>query len=234
MKSVFLLMICALTPGNAESKKWISKLSLQLEKIYNDLLELVPWINLLPVPGNFERLYVLDTIPSLQTILDHSQFLESIDFYQQNDNGNANDEWLTKMRECILKANTVAIERINLLDQLAQQCETFSDVEYDFLYERSTKLLRIGYNVDEQRKDNSYYDLLASEARLGIFVAIAQGKLPQESWFALGRLLTNSEDNPILLSWSGSMFEYLMPLLVMPSYENTLLDQTNIATVKSK
>ena len=86
--------------------------------------------------------------------------------------------------------------------------------------------------MEEQRKDNSYYDLLASEARLGIFVAISQGKLPQESWFALGRLLTNSGGDPILLSWSGSMFEYMMPQLVMPSYENTLLHQTNKATVK--
>ena len=221
----------SLIPGDAELKKWISKLSVQLEKIHDDLFELVPWINLLPVPGNFEKLYALDDIPSLHTIRDQSQFLETINFYQQNDNDDANDEWLTKMRECILKANAVATERIHLVDQLAQQCEKFSDVEYDFLYERSTNLLRIGYNVDEQRKDNSYYDLLASEARLGIYVAISQGKLPQESWFALGRLLTNSGGEPILLSWSGSMFEYLMPQLIMPVYENTLLYQTNIATV---
>src|SRR5688572_20595562 len=218
-------------PGDAELKKWITNLSVQLEKIHDDLFELVPWINLLPVPGNFEKLYALDEIPSLHTIRDQSRFLETINFYQQNNNDDANDEWLTKMRECILKANAVATERIDLVDQLAQQCEKFSDVEYDFLYERSTNLLRIGYNVDEQRKDNSYYDLLASEARLGIYVAISQGKLPQESWFALGRLLTNSGGEPILLSWSGSMFEYLMPQLIMPVYENTLLYQTNIATV---
>ena len=226
-----LLNNVSATTADAESNKWISKLSRQSEKIYNDLIELVPWINLLPVPENFERLFVLDTIPSLQTIADHSQYLEAIAFYQQNGNAAANDEWLIKIRECILKANTVAGEKISLLDQLAQQCEKFSDVEYDFLFERSTKLLRIGYNVDEQRKDNSYYDLLASEARLGIFVAISQGKLPQESWFALGRLLTNSGGEPILLSWSGSMFEYLMPQLIMPSYENTLLYQTTVATV---
>ena len=61
--------------------------------------------------------------------------------------------------------------------------------------------------------------------------AIAQGQLPQESWFALGRLLTAAGGEPILLSWSGSMFEYLMPLLVMPTYENTLLDQTCKAAV---
>ena len=64
--------------------------------------------------------------------------------------------------------------------------------------------------------------------RLVNFVAIAQGKLPQESWFALGRLLTSAGGEPVLLSWSGSMFEYLMPLLIMPTYEHTLLDQTYI------
>src|SRR6185437_14651904 len=67
---------------------------------------------------------------------------------------------------------------------------------------------------------------LASEVRLCIFICIGQGKLPEESWFALGRLLTNLEGKSVLLSWSGSMFEYLMPLLVMPTYDNTLLDQT--------
>ncbi|HEV8508326.1 MAG TPA: glucoamylase family protein, partial [Chitinophagaceae bacterium] len=220
------------TPADAELKKWISKLSVQLRSIHDDLFQIVPWINLLPVPENFEKLRALDNIPSLHMIINHSPFLETINFYQQGENNTADNEWLIRMRECILRADTIASERINLLNHLAQQCEELSDLEYDFLYERSTKLLRIGYNVEEQRKDNSYYDLLASEARLGIFVAIAQGKLPQESWFALGRLLTDSGGGPILLSWSGSMFEYLMPQLLMPSYENTLLYQTNIATVK--
>src|SRR5665647_646506 len=136
------------------------------------------------------------------------------------------------MRRLIFKGSNLATDRIRLLDQMAEQCEHFSDVDYSFLFNKTTSLLRIGFNVDDQRKDDSYYDLLASEARLGIFVAIAQGKLPQESWFALGRLLTNSAGEPILISWSGSMFEYLMPQLIMPSYENTLLYQTSKATVK--
>jgi len=99
-------------------------------------------------------------------------------------------------------------------------------MEYDFLYDKPRHLLAIGYNVDERRQDPSYYDLLASEARFCTFVAIAQGQLPQESWFTLGRQLTTAGGEPVLVSWSGSMFEYLMPLLVMPTYENTLLDQT--------
>ena len=85
-------------------------------------------------------------------------------------------------------------------------------MDFEFLYDRTRHLLAIGYNVDERRRDTSFYDLLASEARLASFVAIAQGQLPQESWFALGRLLTTAGGEPVLVSWSGSMFEYLMPL----------------------
>jgi cyclic beta-1,2-glucan synthetase len=113
-----------------------------------------------------------------------------------------------------------------MLQHLAQQACELAEADYDFLYDPSRHLLAIGYNVGERRQDASFYDLLASEARLGSFVAIAQGHLPQESWFALGRLLTVAAGESTLLSWSGSMFEYLMPLLVMPTYDNTLLDQT--------
>jgi len=121
--------------------------------------------------------------------------------------------------------------RIAAINELASKCESLAKMEYEFLYDKNRHLLSIGYNVSELIRDASYYDLLASESRFSCFVAIAQGKLPQESWFALGRLLTNTGGEPILLSWSGSMFEYLMPLLVMPNYEHTLLDQTYRAVV---
>jgi cyclic beta-1,2-glucan synthetase len=124
-----------------------------------------------------------------------------------------------------------AIARGETLERLARQCEQFADVDYDFLYDRKRHLLTIGYSPGEHRSDPSYYDLLASEARLGNFVAIAQGKIPQESWFALGRLLTSAGGDPVLISWSGSMFEYLMPLIVMPAYENSLLHHTYRAVV---
>ena len=117
------------------------------------------------------------------------------------------------------------------IERLATQSGELARMDYGFLFDKTRHLLTIGYNVAERRADSSYYDLLASEARLCSFVAIAQGQLPQESWFALGRLLTGTGGEPVLLSWSGSMFEYLMPLLVMPTYDNTLLDQTCKAAV---
>ena len=120
----------------------------------------------------------------------------------------------------------IARDRIAALDRLAERAGGLAQVEYEFLYDRSRHLLTIGYNVAERRRDSSYYDLLASEARLTSFLGIAEGHLPQETWFALGRLLASVGGDPVLMSWGGSMFEYLMPLLVMPNYENTLLAQS--------
>jgi cellobiose phosphorylase len=135
------------------------------------------------------------------------------------------------LRELAGLGNQRAVERIAVIERLALQSVELARMEYDFLFDKERHLLTIGYNVSERRRDVSYYDLLASEARLYSFVAIAQGQLPQESWFTLGRLLTTAGGEPILISWGGSMFEYLMPLLVMPTYENTLLDQTYKAAV---
>ncbi len=131
-------------------------------------------------------------------------------------------------------AGADARARIEQLQDLAHRAGQFSLMEYGFLFYRTRNLLSIGYNVDDHRLDNSFYDLLASEARLCAFVAIAQGQLAQESWFALGRMLTEVNGTPTLLSWSGSMFEYLMPQLVMPSYPDTLLDQTSRHAVEAQ
>jgi cyclic beta-1,2-glucan synthetase len=139
---------------------------------------------------------------------------------------------LRELAELETEAGRRARARIVAIERLAQQAGKLARMEYDFLFDKGRHLLAIGYNVGERRRDSSYYDLLASEARLCSFVAIAQGQVPQEAWFALGRLLITAGGEPVLLSWSGSMFEYLMPLLVMPTYENTLLDQTCKAAVE--
>ena len=81
-------------------------------------------------------------------------------------------------------------------------------MEYEFLYDKNSHLLSIGYNVSEHKTDRGCYDLLASEARLCSFVAIAQGRMPQEHWFKLGRLISKTDGDPVLVSWGGSMFEY--------------------------
>jgi cyclic beta-1,2-glucan synthetase len=125
-----------------------------------------------------------------------------------------------------------AHQRIVNIERLARQCSDFARMEYGFLLDPPGHLLSVGYHVKEHQLDSSFYDLLASEARLCYFLGVAQGEIPQSSWFALGRLLTTAGGKPVLLSWSGSMFEYLMPLVVMPNYENTLLEQTCRAAVE--
>ena len=139
--------------------------------------------------------------------------------------------WPAEAQAIAAEIRARAAERIAMVERLAQLASEFAVMEYDFLYDSRRDLLAVGFNVSEHRLDTSFYDLLASEARLASFVAIAQGLLPQKGWFTLGRLLAISEGEPVLLSWSGSMFEYLMPLLVMPTYEGTLLDQTCRAAV---
>src|SRR5439155_4883145 len=106
-----------------------------------------------------------------------------------------------------------------------------AEMDFTFLYDQSRDLFSIGFNVSHHRMDSGYYDLLASEARLTSFLTIALGQLKQPHWFALGRLLTAQGGMPALISWSGSMFEYLMPLLIMPTYDNTLLDASYKAAV---
>ncbi len=143
----------------------------------------------------------------------------------------SNGNELTTLQQ-LAGSNEIVSSRIDEIRSLAVQCAELAMAEYGFLFDETRQLLAIGYNVDAARRDDSFYDLLASEARLCCFVAIAQDQIPQESWFALGRLLAGVSGEPILISWSGSMFEYLMPLLIMPAYENTLLDQTCKMSVK--
>jgi len=106
--------------------------------------------------------------------------------------------------------------------------------DFEFLYNRRRKLLSIGYDADADQLNAACYDLLASEARIGVFVAIAKDDIPQESWFQLGRAHILDHGRPVLLSWTGTMFEYLMPVLWMRSYPGTLLERSRSAAVRAQ
>ncbi len=223
-----------------EARGWAQTLASQCRIALDDLLYLAPWLAAPPLasgplddargyPQELDRLDAVATLRQLVTL--ESELLPVIERRLGSEPSAEGRDRLGALQPLLKEASRRARERIGLIDDLALQAGQLSEVEYDFLYDEARHLLAIGYNVGERRRDDSFYDLLASEARLGCFVAIAQGQLPQESWFALGRLLTNTSGEPTLLSWSGSMFEYLMPLLVMPTYEGTLLDRTYQAAV---
>jgi len=216
----------------SETYWWKQKLKTQLEQLNVALQIFTPWDLLMTAPPKFKDLVSLNQNSTLSGLLKTARKLQDeINNRQAANITNDENEWLELFQIALTQSIRQAEEQINSSDTLAQQCNDLADMYWDFLYDKSSNLFTIGYNVEERHVDASYYDLLASEARLGVFVGIAQGNLPEESWFALGRLLTNIDGSPILLSWSGSMFEYLMPLLVMPAYENTLLDQTSKASV---
>ena len=122
------------------------------------------------------------------------------------------------------------VERAERLAALAD--DLVEETEFEFLFDRERQLFSIGFNVTDGRLDASYYDTLASEARLASFLAIATGAIAPEHWFKLSRSLTPSGTSRALLSWSASMFEYLMPLLVMRTYPGTLLHETYEAIVQ--
>ncbi|MGB4581416.1 MAG: glucoamylase family protein [Coriobacteriia bacterium] len=110
--------------------------------------------------------------------------------------------------------------------------EMWEHTDFAMLFDESRLLFSIGFNAAEGRLDDSYYDMLASECRLASFLAIAKGETPQEHWFRLGRAITRTDSGTALVSWSASMFEYLMPLLVMKSWPGTLLDRTYGSVVR--
>ena len=212
----------------SETYRWKQILWDQLTQISDHALIFEPWRLVENAPPRFTALASFNPGSTLNELLRAAAELQTEAAGGFNKEGNTEDEnnWLNALKTALTESVNTARKLILTSEILAQQCYDLADMEWDFLYDKTRHLFTIGYNAQEHQADASYYDLLASEVRLCVFICIAQGKLPEESWFALGRLLTNVDGKAVLLSWSGSMFEYLMPLLVMPTYENTLLNQT--------
>ncbi len=131
------------------------------------------------------------------------------------------------LRDAIRTAEHAMLLNLRLLTLETTARSMAEAMEFGFLLDPHRKLLSIGYLVAEGRLDESCYDLLASEARLASFVAIAKGDVPSRHWFRLGRAVTPIEHGAALISWSGSMFEYLMPSLVMRAPAGSLLEETS-------
>jgi cyclic beta-1,2-glucan synthetase len=223
----------SLMGSESEATFWAEALARQCAELRDELIFLAPWLELQTAPGTGPDFPGTNGIPTLRELAALGTAWSPIVERARN-NGQMTEtrDLLGTLQPLVMQGAERATARMVAIEALALQATALAAMDYDFLYDKVRRQLVIGYNVAERRCDASYYDLLASEARLCNFVAIAQGKLPQESWFALGRLLTTAGGDPVLLSWSGSMFEYLMPLLVMPTYENTLLDQTYLAAVE--
>ena len=173
-------------------------------------LELEKLFNILPSPAELPEVYEAILIRLADKKTNQEDLQKSVKIAQRT-------------------ANQILIE----FNALKFSCdELFEQMDFGFLLDKERKVFVIGYNVEADKPDNSFYDLLASEARLASFVAIAKDEIPQEHWFRLGRPLTPLQGSRALISWTATMFEYLMPILVMRDYDETLLDQTYKSVVK--
>lgn len=232
-----------------EARWWAQAFIRQIDDFKGDLSLVTPWASTLEaeqaalrslgansgIPSDIiVELQRLDEIPRLREVSQLNACMQPLidKISRLPHGGTKGDDWLLMLQRHILDGSKCAGERIGALEEMAGRCRSLADIDYGFLYDKSRNMLSIGYNVQDLRRDASCYDLLASEARLSSFVAISQSRLPQDHWFSLGRLLTTAGGELVLLSWGGTMFEYLMPALVMPSYENTLLAQTYRTVVK--
>jgi cyclic beta-1,2-glucan synthetase len=141
-------------------------------------------------------------------------------------------EWCLWLSSALEDAQMEAETLIKNFDQLSERMELeFQRMDFGFLFNKQRQVFHIGYHVNTGRLDANFYDLLASEARLASIVAMAKREVPQSHWLHLGRPLTQVEGTRVLLSWSGTMFEYLMPSLMTQDYEGTLLSQSDFAAI---
>ena len=143
--------------------------------------------------------------------------------------------WLQGFQQALWESADLAANWVQHCYQLMDKIQALViNTDFRHLYNEKRHLFSIGYSIDEERLTRSYYDLLASEARQASFVAIAKGDVPQKHWFQLGRTMLKASDSRTLISWSGTMFEYLMPLLVMQCYPDTLLAEACTAAVREQ
>lgn len=180
-------------------ERWISAFRQQIDAFYQEWRLFFSWLT--PTHS------LSAEVPSLLWLADLKQHRPDL---------------ATAVTEPVMQA---ARQRLAILHELDQRLDAHQKMDFRFLYHSATALLSVGYNCESGTLDSGKYDLLPSEIRLTNYFAISTNQLPVKSWFALGRLFTQIENQPAVMSWSGSMFEYLMPQLVMPVFPGTLLQQ---------
>jgi len=240
-----------------ELRVWSEAAGHHLNNSVRDLDDLLPWLNAfgntpellarsvgsVPWRGPWEALD--EALPSDPTFGKLSRLYQRGQEVLQDLIGALNNEqgsqggiddaldWCDRLWRDLDLAAQRAAEMLHVFEHLAQDCERYvHEMDFGFLYNPRRSVLHIGYNVTSAQMDKNCYDLLASEARLASLIAIAKGEVPKSHWMHLSRAFTRANGSRALLSWSGTMFEYLMPNLFLRSYPGSLLQCTNEAVVE--
>jgi len=239
--------------ATVEVLAWTEAIRAGLESHARDLDLVAPWARLAcgrsvsqstdPLPHALGWTVIASVFPSLPTLADMPDRCEAAlrelitlrrrvmkESAAPSDDVAAGIDALSDSLRHSAAASRTLVRRFTGLTQLTKTM--FDAMEFGFLFDPTRKLFSIGYRVADNNLDPSCYDLLASEARPTSFIAIAKGDVPSSHWFHLGRALTPVDWGSALVSWSGSMFEYLMPALVMRSPPGSLLDQTSRLIVR--
>jgi len=236
-----------------ELRIWSAKVRHQIFSVQPELDLLLPWLSLLSRPPDLtgfpepvrsawqELVDALPITPELDDVAGVCRAgqarLERLRNLLTDESGPAGQveevrAWCKRLSEGLDSARMTAEGLVLGYQDLSTEAESyFQGMNFDFLFNPLRRVFHIGYNVENETLDDNYYDLLASEARIASLLAIARDDVPQSHWLHLARPITQVDGARALLSWGGTMFEYLMPLLLMHNYDETLLGQSCRAAV---
>jgi len=239
-----------------EVRLWLARVHHHIGSMQHEIDSLAPWLAVLDATPSLPEHHpdarvVTQTRTEIAELLDISLPLNTLapccedalgtitGAREQLSSAPATDEtksevtgWLDDLEKAVSATGSNAKQLADDLAQLARQAAREAlGMDFSLLYDRQVRHLFIGYDVTADQMDSHHYDLLASEARLSSLVAIAKGDVPAEHWFSLGRPLTRVQGEVALLSWGGTMFEYLMPPLLVRSQPGTLLAESQRAAV---
>ncbi len=240
-------------PRAGDLELWTRRLANRFEKREAELRQLAPWVELLTdprmeqveqllarSPGDEQQRWrtVRTTLTQVFSLADfvgkRKALLDDLDTLAEAAvNAKQAADWLQEVREAVERSTARrALERCRDLATRAEKMGVAMD--FRFLYKSDRHLFSIGYSVAQEKLDAACYDLLASEARLASFLAIARGEAPTRHWFYLRRAVVRAARQSCLVSWAGTMFEYLMPQLFMRRYAGTLLHASCEAAVEEQ
>ncbi len=226
-------MVNQLKTDGQEDDWWSAALSSRIEALRQETRDFMPW----SLPDFQSEFEMPRTAPTPEGAHKYYQDLDNALQSLTNATGTSSEALTVavRLRAELPSCRDRATELAGRLRDLANQCSRLAqEMDFGVLVDKRRKLLSVGYDVASRQLNKSCYDLLASESRTAAFIAVAKGELVQESWFRLGRQHTICEGETVLLSWTGTMFEYLMPVVWMKSHPDTLLDRAVAAAVRAQ
>ena len=215
-----------------EIHTWVERVGHHIASIQRDLDALAPWLALTesPPPGLAPLAQQIEGLLGLQTPLDAVEERRATVLAELAEAKGADEaakRWLADLGDAVERGTSAQADlRQSLVESADRAGRAAFEMDFGLLYDRETRIFYIGYNVSSDRMDPHHYDLLATEARLASYFAIAKRDVPVEHWFHLGRPIARAAGDLMALSWNGSMFEYLMPSLLLRSENGRLLGQS--------